>query len=279
MSKELMDGLNECSNTDYHSDRKYLSSSVLKTIYKDIAEYKRQYIDGEKKQFGNMTALEEGSLTHGIILEPHMVKQDFVFFNGLRKAGADFEAFKAAMDPATASKIIISKPQKLRVDEYVKAYKARPEAVELIAGGEAEQTICGTLHGVPIKARFDYINVEKGYIADIKTTGYSADVDVFKQTLRGLSYELSAALYCAMAEQYYGKKFDFYFIVISKSDKECHVYKTSENTMNEGRNMVKVACEKYLKAIQSNIWVEENLTASEDEAKMIVESNYEILEV
>jgi hypothetical protein len=82
-----------------------------------------------------------------------------------------------------------------------------------------------------------------------------------------------------MAEQYYGKKFDFYFIVISKSDKECHVYKTSENTMNEGRNMVKVACEKYLKAIQSNIWVEENLTASEDEAKMIVESNYEILEV
>jgi hypothetical protein len=274
MLKELVDGVNDCSNADYHADRKYLSSSVLKVVYKNLAEYHNQYILGNKATFGNENALNEGSLVHAKLLEPHNVKHDFVFFSGLRKSGADYEAFKSALAP-TDKRIIISRPQKLRVDSYIAAFNKRPEAVEMLKGGQPEQTICGTLNGVPIKVRFDYINVEKGYIADVKTTGYPADVDTFKQTLKGLSYQLSAALYCAMAEQYYGKKFDFYFLVISKQDpQECHVYKTSETTMNEGRMMVDKACRKYLKAKESGIWVE-----ASEVTETSIETDYEILEV
>ncbi|MEZ0208724.1 MAG: PD-(D/E)XK nuclease-like domain-containing protein [Candidatus Paceibacterota bacterium] len=273
MSKQLVDGLNDCSNADYHKDRKYLSSSVLKVIYKDLAEYKSQYIDGNKKEMSNQGALDEGSLTHAYLLDPATIKTEYAFYPGLRKAGADWEAFKASLDPDSGHKIIISKPQKLKVESYVKAFKARPEAVEMLKDGAAEQTICGTLNGVPIKVRFDYINVDKGAIYDVKTTGYPADVDSFKQTLNGLSYQLSAALYCALAEQYYNRKFDFYFIVISKSELECHVYKTSDKTMSEGRRMVDVACAKYLKAKETNVWIEPEVEV-ENEI-----SNYEILEV
>jgi hypothetical protein len=271
MIKQLEDGINECSNEVYHADRKYLSSSVLKTIYKSLNEYHDQYILGNKKQFANENALVEGSMVHTKLLEPHELHKQYVFWDGIRKAGSEWEKFKASLDPAD-TRTVIAKPQKLRVDSYIEAFNRRAEAVEMLKNGQPELTLCGTLHNVPIKVRFDYINVEKGCIYDVKTTGRPADVENFKATLEGLSYQLSAALYTAMAEQYYGRKFDFYFIVISKQDpQECHVYKTSAATMANGRQMVKQACEKYLIAKETNNWTE---IISEPEV-----SSYEILEV
>jgi hypothetical protein len=271
--KELFDGLNHVTNADYHADRKYLSSSVLKVLYKDLADYKAKYIDGTATSSIGENAAIEGSLTHAILLDPATVKTEFAFYPGLRKAGADWEAFKSKVAP---NKLIVSKPQKLRVDTYIAAAKKRPEAIDMLSGGFGEQTICGSLNGVPIKVRFDYVNVDKGEIYDVKTTGYSADRETFKQTIDGLSYQLSAALYTAMAEQFYGKPFTFYFIVISKQDLVCEVYKTGQKTMAEGRQMVDEACAKYLKAKESGIWVEPPKTLV---APSTPQLGYEILEV
>lgn len=271
MAAELMDGLNDCSNEVYHADRKYLSSSVLKTIYTSLADYKHQYIDGNKKEFGNAAALEEGSAVHTLLLEPHRWKLDYNFFDGLRKAGERWEEFKANLDSSNRNKVTLSKPQQLRVQSFVEAYKARPEAAKYLTGGVSEQTICGTLHGVKIKTRFDYINSDAGFLADVKTTGYPADKDSFTQTLEGLKYELSAALYTAMAEQFYGKKFEFYFIVVGKKDLVCHVYKTSEATMARGRKMVAKACDKYLRAKESGIWLDAELPMCENISEYVVE--------
>lgn len=276
-NKILQDGLNECSNFDYHSDRKYLSSSVLKTIYKSLDDYKHEYLDGNKKQFGNENALLEGSLTHSMLLEPHQVSNDYIFFDGLRKAGNQWENFVAEIRSEDVGKPIVSRPQKLRVQSYIEAFKRRPEAVQMLTGGQAEQTICGTLNGVPIKVRFDYINVERGEVYDIKTTGKPADPENFKATVNGLSYQLSAALYCAMAEQFYGKKFRFVFLVISKQEPiDCQIYRASESTMAEGRRMVDVACAKYLKALETGNWCEPE-EASVSETSSV--SHYEILEI
>ena len=271
MIKILTDGINDCTNADYHADRKYLSSSVLKTVLKSLDDYKKQYIDGEKKVFGNVAALDEGSLAHAYILEPHLVEQDFLFFNGFRKAGPEWDNFLASIDSAAAKKPILSMPQKHRVQELIKVYNAHPVAPKLMANVQCEQTICGELHGIPIKVRFDAIDVEAGAILDIKTTGYSGDVDSFKQTLKDLNYELSAALYCAMAEIHYGKPFDFYFIVLSKKDIACNVYKTSDMTMARGNRMVLDACQKYKKAKETNVWTE-----GEKTAKVIVTNILEV---
>lgn len=270
-TNELVDGLNNCTNAIYHADRKYLSSSVLKVIYKDLAEYKHQYIDSNKKEMSNQNALDEGSLTHAILLDPETLKTEFAFYPGLRKQGEEFEKFKAEVG---TGKIIISRPQKLRVESYVAACRRRQIAIELLQNGFAEQTICGTLHGVPIKVRFDYINVDKGEISDIKTTSDSADLEAFKETIKKYGYDLSAALYLAMAEQYYGKPFTFKFIVISKQDPpNCEVYKLSDRRRAEGAKKVEVACSKYLNAKRTNIWTEMVPSVNLDV------SSYEILEV
>jgi hypothetical protein len=212
---------------------------------------------------------DEGSYVHSLILEPQKIAEEYAFFDGWRKQGAAWDTFLAE----NSGKIILSTPQKHRCDELLKAYNRRDVAKELIKGGESEHTICGSLLDVPVKSRFDYVNVDKGYIVDVKTTGYPADLEIFKSTIKDFGYELSAALYTEIAKQYYGKSFDFYFIVLSKSEFICEVFKASEATLNVGRTMVYKALKKYKLCLESGVWKDEaNL-------KKDIKSNYEILEV
>ena len=272
---ELKDGLNDCTNKIYHDDRKYLSSSVLKILYKSLDEYHDQYILGNKKEYNQQTLanFDVGSLVHSMILEPETVASSYNFYKGWRKSGLEFQEFCSSL--LNAKLPIISAPQLHVATELLNAFKALPAALELVKGGFAEQTICGTLFGVPIKTRYDYINVNDGYIADVKTTAYASDKESFSETCHSLSYELSAALYCMMAEQYYGKPFKFYFIVLSKKDKDCNVYLTSEKKMNDGKMKVINACKKYLAAKESNVWTELKLNAN----LKVVDSNYVIEEI
>lgn len=254
----LQDGINKCSNTDYHADRKYKSSSVLKTALKSLDEYYKQYILGERKPMNNQGALDEGTLVHTALLEPELYEASFSLFDGWKKMGKEYDKFMDAIQPGD-SRIVISPPQKHRIEKLVKLAKAHPTYMNFLSGGEAEQTICGMLHDIPIKVRFDYINVERGFIFDVKTTGYSGDVEVFKLTTKDLSYDLSAALYLSMAEIHYGKPFDFYFGVLSKRDETANVYKLSKKTRLEGARKVVDACLKLKRAQETGIWTEPEL--------------------
>lgn len=252
----LVDGVNVCSNQQYHSDRKYLSSSVLKTVYKSLDTYYNEYVLGNKKEISKETQsiFDYGTLCHSYILEPDTVEKDFNFYPGFRKQGKDFEEFLNALDNPQLP--VISASQHSQVKELIQAYKSHPAAPKLIEGGFPEHTVCGELHGVPIKVRADYINIDKGYIVDVKTTGYSSEKDSFSMTIDGLMYHLSAALYSLMMEKQYGKKFDFYFIVLSKKTKMCDVYKLSEERMELGRRIVQEACSKYKKAKETDTWTD-----------------------
>jgi exodeoxyribonuclease VIII len=269
----LQDGLNDCDNSDYHADRKYLSSSVLKSVYKSLDNYYNEYILGNKREISSSTqsAFDLGSLVHSYILEPDKTLNDFAFFTGFRKAGKEYEEF---LESQKTGKTVVSSAQKQQAEAMIESFKTCDAAKNLISNGFAEQTICGSLKGVPIKVRFDWINVEAGYIADVKTTSYPSDKESFKLTIDGLSYNLSAALYCAMAEQFYGKKFDFYFIVLSKKDRTCDVFKTSEETMQTGLDMVYKALAKYKKAKETNVWTE-----LVDSARILKDTDYVIEEI
>ena len=200
-----------------------------------------------------------------------MVQQDFNFYPGLFKRGKEYDTF---VESVKNKNPIISDAQNHKVLKMIDSYKKLKPAAQLITGGFSEQTICGTLHDVLIKVRFDYINVDKGYIADVKTTSYGSDIDSFKMTMDGLMYQLSAALYCQMAEQYYGKPFDFYFVVLSKKDSTCNVYKTSAATMDSGKRIVLEACNKYKTAKETNNWTDQTVTAT-----LVKDTDYEIQEV
>ena len=157
------------------------------------------------------------------------------------------------------------------MENWVASFKKRPEAVGLVDGADNEFSLFSEMLGTPLKVRADIINIEKGVIADIKTTSSDPDVDTFRFTVEQYGYDLSAALYVDLFSSKYEKVFDFYFIVLGKRTLTCEVYKASDLTLGKGRKKVLTAIKLYKKCLESGKWTDEK------EVKPI--TDYEILEV
>jgi len=277
---------NELSNADYHAEQEHMSSSNLKDVIATkpssfdkegiwgLEKVYDQKILGNKKPSVSNNAFDEGSLAHCLILEPHLLEEEFAIYQGFRKAGNDFKTFKAVEEEGL-NRTIVSKSQMKKVQSWVDGYSLNQTAVDMVAKSEAEYSLFGEIDGVKIKVRADCINIEEGYIADVKTTSYDTDVDTFRETVDGFQYELSGALYAKLFSMYYGKKFDFYFIALGKKDRSCEIYKLSEKNVVKGNKKIRDALKTFKKCKESGIWT--NKQSLEKEIKSY--DNYEILEV
>lgn len=234
-------------NDQYHADRTHISSTVLKTAIKDPLLYYKQYVLGEKIPIKFQSALDLGSLIHAMVLEPHTVATDFAMWDGSRKAGKEFELFKMKHD----GKIILNKGQQdmadMMFDDFNKTKIDLDNgetimARDLFDGGECELSVFGKLGHLPIKTRYDYIDVDRGVIIDVKTT--SQDVSTkkgAKEVIEGLGYDLSAALYLDMAEKQWGRKFVFQWCFMQKLNAHTKFYQASKETLEKGRKEYKAA--------------------------------------
>jgi len=256
------------NNDDYHAEKKHLSSSNLKMLLKDTNKFYKDKILGEGEPLKG-AFLDEGNYAHTLILEPHRIDDDYVFFEGNRKAGKDWKAFEAKHKDS--GKIILSAAQKAKVESWVESFKKRPEALDLTQGANHEFSLFAEMLGIPLKVRADIINIDKGFVADVKTTASDPDVDTFRFTVEQYGYDLSAALYVDMFSRKYEKPFDFYFIVLGKRTLTCEVYKASDLTLGKGRRKVMNAIKIYNGCLESGKW------DSIKEVKPI--TDYEILEV
>lgn len=269
--KKLELGVNfDVSNEEYHADREYISSSVIKTLYWDVKKYEDEYINGNKV-VKKSSGMDEGTAIHLKILEPHLYDSQIVVYPEMQKRGNAFAAF----EEEHAGKIVLSLSQSMKIERMFNAYKQRKEAVAMINDSEKEYTICSTIKGVKVKIRADAINIEQGYIVDVKSTGYSGELEVFKQNAYSqmLSYDISASLYTQVAELQYGKPFDFYYVVLSKQDYVCNIYKASQQSLINGRNKINNALDKL------NYFRENGHWNTSDIKKTYSSSKYEIQEI
>lgn len=248
-------GINEeISNEDYHADRKYVSSSGLKTILNNPRKYYQEYVLNERGANRNQSAMDFGSYLHCVILEPHLVDAEFAVFSGVMRRGAVWEKFKEE----NKNKIIITRVQKTQCDALISSFAEATVVIgkqgidkevsvpSFFNHGYPEQTMCGEINGVQIKVRTDYRKEfeDFGSINDLKTTSeYIGDVKSVQKVCASWDYDLSAALYVDIATQVTGKPHDFYFTFLSKKNQECKIYKASEQMLKTGR-------EKYTKAIE-----------------------------
>lgn len=229
-------------------------------------DYRKQYIEGEPAFFGNQIALDLGSYVHALILEPHVIPDEFQFFDGPTKSGEDFVKFFANKDP---NKIVITQSMKDQADELLENFTGTivrdiegndVEVQTLVTNGHAEETLCVEMDGIKVKVRFDYRKIlECGYasINDIKTTSSKIRTKRdFEKVCKAWGYDVSAALYCDAVEQYTGIKHDFNFIVISKDDKKTTLWKASEQMLESGRKKYKIALAKLKKARETNRYQE-----------------------
>lgn len=243
--------LSGSSNADYHGNRSHLSSSNLKMILTDIERFHHEWVLGNKPATQEAPHFDEGSFIHTLLLEPEKVG-DYAVFEGLRKAGKAYEDFKEA----NKGKIILSVAQTTRCEKLAQAALRHKVATQLLSGGLPEHTLLGSVLDVPVKMRADYI-VPGKYIVDVKTTSSPSDPDFFKASIEAYGYDLSAALYCQIAFENFKALHPFYWVVLSKADGGCMVYKASSETLSRGAAFVTQAIVKYKKCLEKNIWTDD----------------------
>lgn len=249
-------------NATYHANRTHASSSVLKTALKDIEEYKRIYVDGESAPVFNLEAMNFGSYLHTLILEPHLVEEEFAIWENIMCEGEEWEKFVLS----NKSKIIITRSQRAHAKELLENFY-RKEVLfndkvvllnSLFTGGQAEETCCTNLEGLDIKVRFDYRDGKRFFINDVKTTSSAirSRKDVEK-VCASFEYDLSAALYCDVVEKVTGDKHDFYFTFLSKKDGQSSIWKASEAMLKRGRKKYQEAIRAILRGKEHGAWVNE----------------------
>jgi hypothetical protein len=153
-----------------------------------------------------------GRAVHASILEPDRFPLDFAVWRGDRRAGKEWEAFKAA----NAGRTIIKEEEYTAVVAMRNSVRSHPGAGPLLAQGEAERSLAWTDPdtGIKCKARLDWVG---GSIVDVKT---AVDIDPlrFGATVARYGYHLQAAFYRMAVTNALGLvDMPFHIIAVEKS--------------------------------------------------------------
>jgi len=259
----------DIENSDYHSDREYTSSSALKLFLREPEKYYRQYVLGEAQE--HKAAYDFGTYVHSLILEPHTVEDKYHLLDKgqIRRGNVYDEIVKDNEGKIILSDSQASLAQKL-VDNYEKyeikigkhGYEENVKVSTFFTDGFAEQTLCGELDGMKIKARFDYRKEfdDFGSINDVKTTSSKIEKASDVTTIcEQYDYDLSAALYVDLATQETGKIHDFYLLFLNKINGDVKLYRISDALIEQGRQKYKEAIRGLLRAKETGIYYENKI--------------------
>ncbi len=255
------------SNEEYHADNGFVSSSALKLLLDDPIRYKAKYIDKTLKQ-ESKEVFDIGNAYHTYFLEPDKFKGEYCTFTGKQKRGKDWEAFKAKNE----GKIILGNKGWLEVQNLIASTRAHPDHGRLLEG-EPELGFYTTLNDRQVKVRFDKLNIQLGFGMDLKsTTGLllgSKGTYKCLQTIAGLDYDLSAALYLDAANKVLKKVAEikgteyvpitkWYWVFASKDYRSCKILQASDAMLQNGRKKYTMALE-LLDKYEKSGWESEDL--------------------
>lgn len=249
----------DLSNAEYHADISSYSSSALKLYLKDPVAFHKKYILGEPDgptPAPLQAAFDIGSYIHTLILEPHLIEEEYV----IGKTEDKEELLKDTKD-----KTFISNEQDKLSERMMKNFEKSsvyPEGKtykSFFERGLAEESMFTELHGLPIKIRTDYRKHKNNYasINDVKTTSKKITLDNIKKVCDDLHYDLSAALYVDVAKEVTGIEHDFYLLFLGKKDFKCELVRASSEFLERGRVKYLKAIRGIKKSLETGVWIAE----------------------
>lgn len=235
-------------DSNYYSDFDFVTNSQLGKISKSPAHY-AHYRDNRDSQpetrallFGrafHLCMLEKEKFDELVVMEPKIDKRT--------KAGKEeHDAFKEQNE----GKLMLTPVEWYSLMGMRNRLFSSPEAVELMERGKPEQVMVWEDPDTKVlcKCKADWVNLEDGYIMDIKTT-QDALPGAFKHSAYKYGYDRQAAMY----SDAFGVN-NFIFIVIEKSAPyNIGVYTSGDDFMTGGR--VKY---KHLLNVYREYFVEES---------------------
>lgn len=195
-------------------------------------------------------ALQFGSLYHKYILEFDDFNNEYVVFDESKRPDPT-KTMAAKENKEWKNNLFQSEKREIiEAEELQQAQKMQkqlqencPYAFELLEGCETEVSLYAELNfqefgKFMVKCRFDAINVEEGYIVDLKTAqdaspfGFSRDAGKY-------GYHIQAAFYCWLAKGIFKKDFKMYFVSQeTKAPYNSAIYNVSHNMRLKGENEI-----------------------------------------
>lgn len=249
-------------NNEYHTDIEFLSSSQIKVAYYSLENFKYFVLDN-RGQKNESPALNFGTAFHSIILEPRKFNDEIAVLDtsnmNLRtKAGREK---KAQFLELNKEKTIITIDQMEQIEDMQMSFNSNEAARELISGGKAELSgyFYDELLGHKFRIRPDYINHDKKYIVDLKTTRSLVDYKSIIREVNKFSYDLSAALYMRGAKFITGDSYEFYWIFVQNVEPySVAVFRCDPIIYYNGMSKLQMGIDKIHQAKHSNTFKEQS---------------------
>lgn len=207
---------------EYHAatkENKYTTSHRLNLFRRCPALY-HKHITGEIVE-GDTAAFQMGRAVHVLTLEPDNFDKEYLVADGPinpktgNPYGRETKAFKEWADVQTLP--VIGTEEHALMKKLADAVHAHEIAADILKAGIAEATVRAVWDGEPVQARLDWIDPERGIIADLKTC---ADVDRFPFDVRDFGYVTQLAFYKRVLELagYDGPDIRAYLIAVEKRE-------------------------------------------------------------
>lgn len=180
-------------------------------------------------------ALRDGRLVHAAILEP----QKYELFNFVDTSTKNTKKWRLAVDQYGKANTFTMK-EKYMNDRVVNNFLQNATMTSFLEGSETEVPGLITIDGIPFRGKADILNLERGFVADVKTT--SQDLRSFSDVAEMYDYDMQAYLYSRMFDVD-----DFYFLVVNKITTDVGKFNASGEMIQRGRAKVEYAIELYKK--------------------------------
>ena len=139
-------------------------------------------------------AMQFGRLVHCLLFEPREVGARYRTWEG-RRAGNDYQLFRALAEADGAEVVRADGQYSLEAAlEAAQGFLRSARVKELIAAGQAEQTVLAVECGLQCKGRLDWVSTAEHVLTDLKTTRDIEDEAFGRQFFR-LGYDLKLGLY------------------------------------------------------------------------------------
>lgn len=242
----------DISSEDYHTDRKFVSSSGLKEMLRSPAHF-RQHLDGERVE---KNCYKVGTAIHCALLEPDRFKLEYITspeYNRRTKEGREEEALflKQAAD---SGKFVVTEADLEMIYGICENVDKHRDATALLKAGISEKSFYwqDPKTGILCKSRTD--NISDFAILDVKSTEDASHAG-FVRSCAKYNYDMSAAMYREGVFHVDDNFLDYAFLAVEKkAPYGIGLYIASEEMLASGMVRFERALQRLKECRETDQW-------------------------
>jgi PDDEXK-like domain of unknown function (DUF3799) len=227
-----------------------MNGSVLTEGRRSLRHLRYAWEHGRK----DTDAMRYGRLVHCLLLEPSEVANRYRAWEGARR-GNDYKDFVVVAEQDGAE--VIKQEGQYSLDAAIEAsqwFLKTPRVRELIAAGQAEQTVLGVECGLQCKGRLDWVSTSQHILTDLKNSTVIEPRD-FGRAFYKYGYDIKLGLYQRWLNRGTNDQWPVEVIVLeSQPPYDVAIYPIADAILDRGVEKALQIMQSVAEAIESDKW-------------------------